>query len=651
MRELNTDRIHQLTNYLNKCSIKYYNGISTITDIEYDNLYKELKDLEIKENYRLNNSPTQKVGAKVLDKFYKVKLPVKMLSLDKIKNDLEAIKNWIGSNICVMSIKVDGGAACLEYNGGKLIKAYTRGDGEVGTDITDVVSILNSIPNVIPSKKHLFVIGEICIKKQDFDRINNNLPDSQKFSNPRNLATATLLSLDTQVAKDRNLTFYAFDIQSLEEDKYSNQMEVYTELNNFGFMTALNTPVMDNNIQLAIESYKTLAEQKGIPIDGMVVRLYNRHSYKEAGYTAKFPKGAIAYKFQDEVEETIIENIKYSMSKNGVLTPVIVVNPVELYDTTVSRLTGHNISYLKLHNIGIGDRVLITKSNEIIPQLVKNVTGSNNINIPNKCPYCLQDTTIIKENETEMLKCTNSSCIERKIKLIENYCDRANMNIHGMFYKTIKGLVNIGVVSDIKDIYKLRQEDILRLEKTSVKKANNIISAIEESRKNVDLFRFLTALNIEGVGKTTAKAIAIHYNNSLEDILNCTKEDLFNIANISIITATTIVDYIKENRDIIKELSSYLTFTNPELALKKTNILNNKTFCISGKLITFSKRSELVKYIQENGGKVCGDVTVKTDYLINNNILSISKKTRQAKNLAIPIINEIELIELVESNK
>lgn len=638
------NRINELTNYLNKCSIKYYCGMNTISDSEYDTLLDELEFLEKETNYILPNSPTQKIGFDTINSIEKVKLPFKMLSLNKIKNDLDAAQSWVNNDVCILSIKIDGGAVCLEYKDGKLVGAYTRGDGEYGSDVTDIVSTLPSVPNVISNKNHIVIVGEICIKIDDFEKINNSLPDNNKFSNPRNLATATLLNLDISLGRKRNLTFYAFDIQG--QESYENQLEVLQDLNNFGFMTALNTFVTSSNLQICIESYKTLASQKGIPTDGMVLRLYNRNSYREAGVTSKYPKGAIAYKFKDETECSSIIDVEWSMGRTGVLTPILIIEPTEIYDTVVSRINGHNLSYLKLHKIGIGDKILFTKSNEIIPMLVENITRSNNIQIPTTCPCCGSELCINKDNDSKVLICKNSRCKGILSKKIEFYADRNNMNIRGLSEETTKALVYNNKIACISDLYSLSVDDVIDLPGFSLKKATNLIQAIKDSKDNVELYRFITSIGIENVGKTTAKAISIYCEGSLNNILSCKSDDLCNIDGISSTTAITIINHINTHKDSIIKLASYLTFSTHIEEPIYFGRFTGLSFSITGKLTLFKTRRELVEYIKENGGNVVSTVTRNTNYLINSNILSIATKNRKAKELRVPIITEFELLEL-----
>ena len=385
------ERMKELISMLNEASKKYYQDASPImSDYQYDKLYDELCRLENETGIVLSSSPTQNVGYTVLSGLEKVRHEKRMLSLDKTK-DVEKLKSWLGNNEGVLSWKLDGLTIVLKYNGGELVQAVTRGNGEIGEDITHNAKVFKNIPLKISFKKELVLRGEGVISYSEFERINSQLDDSEKYKNPRNLCSGTVRQLNSQVAAEREVTFYAFTLVSAEGiDDWSLKTDQLDFLRNQGFDVVESRVVTADNIEESVKYFESRIEKNDFASDGLVLTFNSVPYSLSLGETAKFPKDSIAFKWRDETAETILRSVDWSTSRTGLINPIAVFDPVELEGTTVNRASLHNVSVMEELKIGIGDRVLVYKANMIIPQIAENLTKSGNIEIPKSCPVCGQ---------------------------------------------------------------------------------------------------------------------------------------------------------------------------------------------------------------------------------------------------------------------
>ncbi|MGL5764510.1 MAG: NAD-dependent DNA ligase LigA [Sarcina sp.] len=637
------ERIIELVTVLNDSSNKYYNGLEpTLTDEQYDNMLNELNVLETSTDFILSNSPNRRVGYKVLDDIGKKKLPHKMLSLDKLKNDTKALIKWIDNKKSVMLLKMDGLSCMLDYKDGVLVGCYTRGNGTEGSDVTEMVKSLKSVPNIISAKGGVQIVGEIIIRKDMFDKINDSR--EEKFANARNLASGTLMSLNTSLGRERGLEFIAFGIHDDKNEDYIRNLQ---RIEGLGINTAdcipLYEDITEKELDKYIQSMKELAEDRGYPIDGLVITYNDANIRAKCKPTDKYPTHSIAYKFQDEYEETIIRGIELSISRNNVLTPVAIFDKVVLDGTEVSRANIHNMSIVKAMKIGIGDSVKVIKANQIIPQILGNNTKSGNWNIPGECPFCGGKTKLIGDSSLELI-CTNVSCTEAEILRINHFLSKDALNAKGVSEKIIKKLMRLNEVSNIYDVLNLpsRREYLIKKNYPTLgrKTINNMCDAIEAAC-NTTLDRFLISLGIEGLGRKVSKDIANRYE-TIENIMNnMTIPGLKSIDGIDA-TAKSLFNDLTNQFEHIRKLLEYITIEESRKDIVVNNKLNGKTFVFTGKTKEFKNRKEVEEFINGLGAKMSGSVTSKTDYLICNSV-ETSSKYKKAIELGIQIITDEEL--------
>lgn len=633
--------IRQLVKELNKHNYLYYTlGRPILQDKEYDKLYDELVALENELGTVYTDSPTQKVGNEILKEMKKVQHLIPLKSLEKTK-DIEVVKSFIKDKECVLMLKCDGLTNKLEFSNNKLIRASSRGNGEVGEDITSNVKRYKNIPLKI-SEENITITGEAVIFKDDFIEINKCLKEEDKFANPRNLVSGSVRVLNPNVTRDRKVNFLGFGI--LGNSKAKTKIEQLNLLEDLGFETAPYCLVNQINLEQKIKLIREEAEQKGIPYDGMVIS-YNDLDYCESlGDTAKYPKWAKAFKFEDEEEETTLLDIIYEPSRNGVLTPVAIFKPVELEGTIVEKATLHNITILNSLKLGIGDKIKVYKANQIIPQVASNLTKSNSYKIIDKCPVCGEKT----ELKGDFLYCTNEDCDCRIIKKLVHFASRNALNIKGLSEKTIEKLMNNNFITDYKSLYKLvdLKIEISNIEKLGVKSINNLLKQIEDSR-NIDFYRFIYALGINNIGLETAKLIGRVIKPN--ELLNVTLHDIMSINGVGAVASEKFYNYIQDNKKMLQELLCEFNFNKVEEVQEvKGADLRGKIFVITGSVHIFKNRNEIKDKIELLGGKVSGSVSKNTSYLLNNDINSNSSKNVKAKSLGIPIITEEQFLELIK---
>lgn len=643
------NRMKELIEILNNASRLYYQYSTPImTDFEYDKLYDELEKLEKETNTILSNSPTQNVEPEAIDSLVKVEHPAPMLSLSKTKS-ISELASFLGNQEGLISWKLDGLTIVLTYKDGKLSSGVTRGNGIIGEVVTENVKKFRNIPLTIPYKGTLVVRGEAVIKYSDFNKMNEELDDdSSQYKNPRNLCSGSVRQLDSKVTAKRNVNCIIFALIESEK-KFKLKSEEFEWLKSLGFDVVEYHKVTSNNIEEQVLYFKNKINEYDIPSDGLVL-LYNDIEYgKQLGTTAKYPKNAIAFKWQDETAETKLIDVDWLVSRTGLINPVAVFEPVELEGTIVSRASLHNVSILQGLSLGIGDTILVYKANMIIPQIADNLTQSNSLAIPNKCPVCNHEAKIISSNDVKYLYCMNDFCPAKLVKRLSQFTSRNAMNIEGLSDAIINKLADEGLIKTYADIYNIKRykNDIISFEGFGEKSYDNLINSIEKSR-NVKLANFIFALGIPDIGLSRAKLICKNYSNDINKIRNLTFEELSKIDGIGEIIAKGWIDTFNNN-DFIKELELLLKEVNfTDTSIDNNQPLKDLTFVITGSVNNFTNRDELVEYIESYGGKVVKAISNNVNYLINNDITSTSTKNTKAKELGIKIISENDLMSMIQ---
>ena len=643
------NRMKELIEILNNASRLYYQYSTPImTDFEYDKLYDELEKLEKETNTILSTSPTQNVEPEAIDSLVKVEHPAPMLSLSKTKS-ISELASFLGNQEGLLSWKLDGLTIVLTYKDGKLSSGVTRGNGIIGEVITENVKKFKNIPLTIPYKGTLVVRGEAVIKYSDFNKMNEELDDdSSQYKNPRNLCSGSVRQLDSKVTAKRNVNCIIFALIESEK-KFKLKSEEFEWLKSLGFDVVEYHKVTSNNLEEQVLYFKNKINEYDIPSDGLVL-LYNDIEYgKQLGTTAKYPKNAIAFKWQDETAETKLIDVDWLVSRTGLINPVAVFEPVELEGTIVSRASLHNVSILQGLSLGIGDTILVYKANMIIPQIADNLTQSNSLTIPNKCPVCNHEARIISSNDVKYLYCMNDFCPAKLVKRLSQFTSRNAMNIEGLSDAIINKLADEGLIKTYADIYNLKRykNDIISFEGFGEKSYDNLINSIEKSR-NVKLANFIFALGIPDIGLSRAKLICKNYSNDINKIRNLTFEELSKIDGIGEIIAKGWIDTFN-NDDFIKELELLLKEVNfTDTSIDNNQPLKDLTFVITGSVNNFTNRDELVEYIESYGGKVVKAISNNVNYLINNDITSTSTKNTKAKELGIKIISENDLMSMIQ---
>ena len=645
------DRIKELVNILNEAAKAYYSESREImTNYEYDALYDELTKLEEETGIVLANSPTNRVGYEVLSELPKETHASPMLSLSKTKSR-EELADWLKDKEGLLSWKMDGLTIVLTYNDGKLVKAVTRGNGEVGEVITNNARVFTNVPLNIPYKGELILRGEAVISYSDFEKINREIEDDDaKYKNPRNLCSGSVRQLNNEITAKRNVRFYAFTLVSADYDFENSREKQMLFLKDNGFQTVEYKRVNKDNVVEMVEWFEKKIESNDVPSDGLVLT-YDDIAYGDSlGRTAKAPRNAIAFKWADEIAETTLENIEWSASRTGLINPVAIFKPVELEGTTVSRASVHNVSIVKSLKLGIGDKITVYKANMIIPQIAENLTKSDTAVIPDKCPVCGEKTQIRDVNDVKSLYCLNKECPAKHIKSFAHFVSRDAMNIDGLSEATLEKFIDNGFIREFADIYHIDryEEQILTMDGFGMRSYENLLAAINNSRKTY-LFKFIYSLGIENIGLSNSKMICREYDDDLTKIMNAEVDELVTIDGVGEVIAKTFSDYFKDANNIrkINELLKEIVFEKDEKN-DSSDILKDKVFVITGSLNGYANRNEMKDLIEKLGGKVTGSVTSKTSYLINNDVTSSSSKNKKAKELGVPIISEDDFNKLIE---
>lgn len=639
-------RIEELIETLNEASAAYYDEASEImSNYEYDALYDELESLENETGYTPLNSPTKNVGYTVQSELPKERHRSRMLSLDKTKSR-EELAAWLGDHEGLLSWKLDGLTVVLTYEGGELVKAVTRGNGDIGEVITPNARVFVNVPKHIPYKGHAVIRGEAVITYEEFDRINEAIDDADaKYKNPRNLCSGSVRQLNSKITAERNVRFYAFTLSEADGVDYeglrSNQMKWMAEQ---GFDVVEYVKVDNKSIFEAIDNYAERVLSFEIPSDGLVLTLEDLEYAATLGTTAKFPRDSLAFKWADQQAETIIREIEWSPSRTGLLNPIAIFDPVELEGTTVKRASVHNLNIMETLKLGIGDTITVYKANMIIPQIGDNLTKSGNIELPSHCPVCDGTTEIKLMTGTKVLTCTNPNCLAKQVKRFSLFVSRDALNIEGLSEQTLLKFIGLGYIKSFADIFRLEnhRDEIVELDGFGKKSYDKLSSSIEKARHTVPT-RILVALGIPGVGVTTAAQIARACENKWAKISSLSYDELIAINGIGEVMARDYEAFFADehNKSVVLDLVDELDID--ESYEKAGEALSGEIFVITGSLEHYKSRTELKKEIEAQGGKVAGSVSKNTSYLVTNNPESGSSKNKAAAELGVKIITEDEI--------
>lgn len=631
---------------LNRASEAYYNtGQPIMSDYEFDKKIEELKQWEEETGIVLSNSPTHNVGYLVADELKEVKHNHLMLSLDKTKSVDELIE-FLGDKNGFLSVKCDGLTTSLHYINGELIGAETRGDGVAGTECLQNVLTMKNVPKEIPYKDELIIDGETIIGWDTFREINDKLPEDKKYKHPRNLVSGSLQLLDSKEAASRNMRFVAWRVIKGFEHKSVFFDLKRAESNGFEIVpmwSYSNNSSDKENLSKMLEDLRYEADFHNIPYDGAVMAVDDYKISESMGRTDKYFRHSKAYKYEDELFETVLTDIEWNTSKTGLVNPVAIFEPVDLNGAITTRATLHNITYIKDMMLGIGDRIRVYRSNMVIPKVHDSIDKSGNFNIPSKCPICGQPTRIIKENDSEVLICENPDCKGKLLGRLVHAASRNALDIENLSESTIEKFINLGWLNSIKDIYHLsnHENDMKTIDGFGKKSVEKLLNSIEKSRKTT-LDRFLYSLSIPLLGKSASQDIAE----------NCTIENTSSIGNFMQIMITDGAEHFRSisgiGDSLINSLNSYFNihcseifeltkefkFDKPNIVLDETpKTLQGKTFVVTGSVNHYKNRDELKADIVVHGGTVVGSVSSKTSYLINNDINSTSSKIRKQNRL------------------
>ncbi len=654
MGQSKNERMKELVSLLNKASRAYYQEAQEImSNYEYDRLYDELKDLEDELGITLSNSPTVNVGYEVVSELPKERHESPMLSLDKTK-EVEELKNFVGDQKVLMSWKMDGLTVVLTYRDGKLYKAVTRGNGEVGEVITNNAKVFKNVPVQIAYQGELILRGEAVIGYKDFEKINQEIEDvDARYKNPRNLCSGSVRQLNNQITAKRNVMFYAFTLVQADGVDFQNSRACQMEwLKSQGFTTVEYYMVTRDTVEDEVAKFSSKISENDFPSDGLVLT-YDDIAYgRSLGRTAKFPRDSFAFKWQDEIRETVLREIEWSPSRTGLINPVAIFDPVELEGTTVSRASVHNISIMEELELGIGDRIEVYKANMIIPQIAENLTRSGVKDIPCKCPVCQGETKIRQVGNAKALYCMNPECQAKHVKSFALFVSRDALNIEGLSEATLEKFISRGYIHTFADIFHLDQykEKIQKMEGFGEKSYKKLTESIEKARTTT-LPRVIYSLGIAGIGLANAKVICRELKYDVESLLKVSEEELNEIQGVGEVLAKAFVGYFADAKHVenFRRLLNELTI--PEETVTKQQIFEGVNFVITGSVKHFANRGEVKELIESLGGKVTGSVTSKTNYLINNDVTSTSSKNKKANELGIPIISEETFLELVNQGE
>ena len=663
-------RMRELSDILLEASRAYYQDAEEImSNYEYDALYDELLRLEKESGIVLSGSPTQKVGYEIVSELPKERHVIPMLSLDKTK-DVEDLKAFVGDQEALISWKLDGLTVVLTYENGGLVKAVTRGNGEVGEVVTANARTFINLPLQIPFRGRLILRGEAVIGYADFNKINEEIPETDgKYKNPRNLCSGSVRQLDSSITAKRRVRFYAFALVEATEDLrfgeaggagpetagrpvdfHGSRKAQFDFLAAQGFDVVEHYLVTADTLEERVRFFAEKIASMDIPSDGLVLGYEDLVYGASLGRTAKFPRDMYAFKWADEIRETKLLSIEWSPSRTGLINPVAIFEPVELEGTTVSRASVHNVSMVRSQKLGIGDTVTVYKANMIIPQIADNLTGSGTCEPPEMCPACGAATRIERVGDVETLYCTNPDCPAKQIKSYALAVSRDALNIEGLSEATLEKFLAKGFLKEYADLYRLDRfkDEICAMEGMGEKSYARLIGSIEKSR-DTDAVRVLYSMGIPGIGLATSKLISRHFAGDPAAMEDASKEELLEIEGIGDVLAEGYVGFWKDekNRKVFADLLSEVVIKAADPSAQAAQDLAGKQFVITGSLAHFTNRKELQELLEGRGAKVAGSVSKNTSYLVNNDSTSSSSKNKKAKELGIPVITEDELLEML----
>ncbi|CEN85738.1 NAD-dependent DNA ligase LigA [Paraclostridium sordellii] len=658
-------KMDELIDLINYHSNKYYNeDTPEISDFEYDNLMKELMKIETEHpELKREDSPSTRVGGKPLDKFNQVTHKIPMLSLSNaysaqdLKDFDKRVRESVNKDVeYVVEFKIDGLSVGLTYVDGVFKTGATRGNGVIGEDITQNLKTVKTIPLKIDDKEEIIVRGEVYISKENFEKINEQQEENglQLFANPRNLAAGTLRQLDSKLTAKRPLDIFIFNLEYMQNEKFKTHSQSLEYLSNLGFKVSPNFKICKTieDVIEHIEYWTINRSDLSFEIDGMVIKVNDLEEREQMGYTAKSPRWAIAYKFPAEQKKTKLKDIIVEVGRTGTITPTAILEPVRLAGTVVARATLHNEDYINEKDIRIGDTVLVQKAGDIIPQVVEVIkedrTGDEiKFHMPEKCPVC-HEPTVRLEGEAAV-KCINMSCPAQIRRGIIHFASRDAMNIDGLGESIISLLLDNKIIKDVADLYYIKKEDIVNLERLGEKSATNLINAIEKSKNN-DLYRLINGLGIKYIGVKGAKVLAKSFK-SLDDIINSSIEELTNLEEFGEVMADSVVEFFKEDKNIVvinklKEVGVNTLYSNSEdngLA----NIFDKMKIVLTGTLPTL-KRNDAKELIEARGGKATSSVSKSTTFVLAGE--EAGSKLTKANELGVTVIDEAKFLELLNLN-
>ncbi|MEE0072021.1 MAG: NAD-dependent DNA ligase LigA [Lachnospiraceae bacterium] len=643
--------MQELVELLNRAAKAYYQDADEImSNYEYDALYDELQALEARTGVTLSSSPTVNVGYEILSELPKERHPSPMLSLDKTK-DVAGLQAFAGDQKVVMSWKMDGLTIVLTYRDGGLVKAVTRGNGEVGEVITANARTFKNLPLQIPYKGELVLRGEAVIGYKDFEKINEEIAEvDAKYKNPRNLCSGSVRQLNSEITAKRNVKFYGFSLVQAEGVDFHNSRAAQLDwLAGQGFEVVEHIVVSREEIPNEVIKFSEKIVSNDFPSDGLVL-IYDDVAYGQSlGRTSKFPRDSFAFKWADETSKTVLREIEWSPSRTGLINPVAIFDPVELEGTTVSRASVHNISIMEELELGIGDQIEVYKANMIIPQIAENLTRSGVKDIPKVCPVCGGATEIRSISNAKALYCTNPECQAKQLKSYALFVSRDALNIDGLSEATLEKFIARGFIHDFADLFHLEQhrEEICEMDGFGEKSYNNLIASVEKARETT-LPRLIYGLGIANIGLANAKLICKEIGHNPERVMDLTAEDLAAIDGIGDVIAGNYVAYFSdaEHRELFEKLLKEVKLPEEQEDVGEQTFAG-MNFVITGSVEHFANRNEVKALIESKGGKVTGSVTSKTNYLINNNVESTSSKNKKAKDLGIPIITEEDFLRML----
>lgn len=655
-------RIEELVELLNQAGKAYYEaGQEIISNLEYDKAYDELVRLEEEAGIVLSASPTQNVGYSVATALPKEEHASPMLSLDKTKS-VETLQSFLGEQKGILSWKLDGLTVVMTYEKGELVKAVTRGNGRIGEIVTENAKRFRNLPLRIPFKGRLVLRGEALIRYSDFNAINEEIPEEgAKYKNPRNLCSGSVRQLDPKITWERRVYFFPFTLVSVEEGEdgasresgglpdFHNSHEAEFEfLEQQGFQVVGRRAVNIEELPGAVSDFSEQVKKNDFPSDGLVLLMDDISYGKSLGTTAKFPRNALAFKWEDEEEKTILREVEWSPSRTGLINPVAIFAPVELEGTVVSRASLHNISYLEDLKLGIGDEITVYKANMIIPQIGENLTKSGQLPIPEHCPACHEETKIVQDKEAKMLYCENPHCPAKRIKQFALFVSRDALNIEGLSEMTLEKFIGKGFIQEFPDLFSLEEhkEEIIAMEGFGQKSYDKLIENAEKARET-SLARLLYGLGIGGIGASNARVLSEAFHDDAEALSRAELSEVVSIKGIGPILGESIVRYFKEEENcrLFRKLLSILHLHREEKA--ENTALSGKVFVITGSLVHFQNRKELEEEIRKAGASTASSVSKNTSYLINNDKNSTSSKNKKAQELGIPILSEEDFLRLL----